>query len=102
MKRLKEIKVFPFALFQTIFTTFLGILCGILYAFGGLIIDALVTIGWLSGETMQTPGLSYGTFMAFGALYGFPIIFGVFGFIAGIIEALLFNLIVKSFNYIKK
>lgn len=91
MSALKKLRVFPFALFQGWLTTLLGLICGLLYSFGGLVIDAGVTLGWLSGEAWETPGLSYGTVLAFGALIGMPVIFGVIGFIGGILEALLFN-----------
>jgi len=46
----------------------LGLLAGILYSFGGLIIDILVSFGWITSS--ETPGLSYGTVFAFGALIG--------------------------------
>ena len=51
----------------------LGLGCGVLYSFGGLVIDAL------------TVGLNAGTLMAFGALVGMPLIFGGFGFVCGIL-----------------
>jgi len=91
----KKISIFAFAKFQAILTTLLGTLCGVLYSFGGLIIDTLVTTGFLSTESMSTPGLSFGTVLAFGALIVMPIIFAVFGFLAGIIEAIFYNLFAR-------
>lgn len=93
MGTIKRLKILPFALFQGWLTTLLGLVCGILYSFGGLLIDAGVSLGWISGEAWGTPGLSYGTVLAFGALIGMPVIFGLIGFAGGILEALLFNLI---------
>ena len=58
-----------------------GLCAGILYAFGGLLIDIGVSLGWLLAETMQTPGLSIGTLYAFGALIGIPLIFALGGWL---------------------
>ena len=56
---------------------YLGLACGVLYSFGGLIADLL------------TIGLNWGTALAFGALVGMPILFGTFGFILGALIAVL-------------
>ena len=56
---------------------FLGLICGVLYSFGGLVIDLL------------TIGLNRGTLLAFGALVGMPVIFGTFGFFLGALIALI-------------
>ena len=101
MKKIKRIRIFHFAQFQALLTGLLGLLCGILYSFGGLLIDILVSLGWLSPEAMETPGLSYGTFLAFGALFAMPLIFAVVGFVGGIVEAILFNLFAKWFGRFK-
>jgi hypothetical protein len=96
MPKIKKLKIFQFAIFQSYLGALIGLLAGIIYSFGGLIIDALVTIGWVT--TTETPGLSYGTVLAFGALIGMPIIFAAFGFVAGIISAILYNLFAKWFG----
>ena len=85
--------IFSFAKFQAILFAICGLIAGILYSFGGLIIDVMVSIGWLVSQ--ETPGLSYGTVLAFGALVGMPLIFAACGFILGLIEAMLFNLFTK-------
>ena len=54
-----------------------GLVCGVLYSVGGLIID-VVTIG-----------LNWGTAMAFVALSGMPVIFGTFGFLLGALIAIV-------------
>ena len=59
MARSKKIKVLSFAIFQGFLGTLLGLIAGICYSFGGLIIDVLVSMGWVT--TSETPGLSYGT-----------------------------------------
>ena len=66
-----------------------GLIFGILYSFGGAIIDVLVSQGWIT--TASTPGVSWGTALAFLAIIGMPIIFATFGFIAGAIGAFLYN-----------
>lgn len=58
----------------------------------------MVTMQFLSPEDWSTPGLSFGTVLAFGALIGMPIIFGIVGFFGGIVEALLFNLFTAWFG----
>ncbi len=98
MLKLKRIKVLSFAKFQAILMALLGLLCGVLYSIGGLFIDTLVTLQFLSPETWSTPGLSYGTVLALGALSGMPIIFGLAGFFGGIVEAVLHNLVVPWFG----
>lgn len=98
MEPLKRLKVLPFATFQAFLGLLIGLLCGILYSFGGLIIDTVVSMGLLSPERMSTPGLSIGTLMAFGALLGMPLIFAGLGFLLGIVEAVLYNLYAKWFG----
>jgi len=52
---------------------YLGLICGILYSFGGFVVDLL------------TIGLNWGTAMAFAALVGMPVVFGTVGFVGGAI-----------------
>ena len=99
MKPSKRIKVFSHAKLQAVLLGLVGVLCGILYAFGGLIIDALVSLEWITFT--ETPGLSYGTILAFGALIAMPVIFAVCGFLLGIAEAVLYNVFGKWFGGIK-
>lgn len=95
MNKVTKINVLGFTKFQTIMGALIGLIAGIIYSFGGLIIDILVTIEWVSAEAASTSGLSFGTVLAFGALIGMPIIFAVFGFVLGIFESILFNLVAK-------
>jgi len=55
----------------------LGLVCGVLYSFGGVVVDLL------------TIGLNWGTVLAFGALVGMPVIFAAFGFFLGVFIALI-------------
>ncbi len=98
-KKIKRIGIFSFSIFQAVLGGLIGMVCGILYSFGGLLIDVLVTLGWVT--TNETPGLSYGTALAFGALVGMPLIFSVAGFLLGIAEAVLYNLFAKWFGGIR-
>ncbi|MBT3336393.1 MAG: hypothetical protein HN855_12595 [Anaerolineae bacterium] len=93
MAKVKNIGVFSFAKFQAVIMAKVGLGAGVLYSFGGLIIDVLVSIGWVSPVSASTPGLSFGTVLAFGALIGMPIISALFGFIVGAIGAYLYNLV---------
>lgn len=56
---------------------YLGLVCGVLYSVGGLVVDLL------------TIGLNWGTAMAFMAIVGMPILFGGFGFLLGALIALV-------------
>jgi hypothetical protein len=98
MAKVKKLGVVSFAKLQTVILTIAGLIAGILYSFGGLIIDVLVSIGWVSSTAASTPGLSFGTVLAFGALIGIPIIFASFGFIVGLIEAFIYNLFARWFG----
>ena len=101
MEKLNRISVFSFAKFRTILGVLIGLVCGILYAFGGLVIDALVSLQVLSPTAMSTPGLSFGTILAFGALVGMPLILGSIGLVLGVVEAVLYNLYASWFGGIK-
>lgn len=101
MNKLKKINTLSFAKFQALLMGLTGVLFGILYSFGGLFIDTLVSLEIVSPELASTPGLSFGTVLAFGALIGMPLLFAFIGFLFGIIEALLFNLVAKRFGGIQ-
>ncbi len=96
MKVRSTLRYIVFAQFQAFLLALIGLLAGIIYSFGGLIIDTLVSLGWISSN--ETPGLSYGTILAFGALIGMPVIFAIAGFIAGILEAGVYNLFSRLFG----
>ena len=91
MATIRRVHLLPFATLHAYAMGFLGLIAGILYSFGGLIIDTLVSIGWMTST--ETPGLSYGTVLAFGALLGMPLIFAACGFIAGIVVGVVWNVI---------
>lgn len=96
MEKLQRIRIFAFAKFQAILMAFVGLLAGILYSFGGLLIDLLVSLTWITSS--ETPWLNYGTLLAFGALFGMPILFAGVGFLLGIIDAILYNIFAKHFG----
>lgn len=81
------------ATLQALLFGLLGLLAGVLYSFGGLTIDALVSSGLITHAS--TPGLSYGTALAFMALLGMPIIFALAGFMTGLAEAFLYDLFAR-------
>jgi len=93
MSKISKINILGLMKFQDILFTLMGLLAGIIYSFGGLLIDILVSLDWIT--TDDTPGLSFGTILAFGALIGMPLIGAVIGFIVGFFEALLYNLFAK-------
>ena len=57
----------------------IGLALGVLYAFGGLVVDLLTT------------GLNRGTVLAFGALIGMPLIFATIGLAVGGLFGLVFR-----------
>jgi hypothetical protein len=94
MPKLKRINLTETVKLNTILGAILGLLAGILYSFGGLIIDTLVTLEIITSN--ETPGLSYGTYLAFGALIGMPAIGAIFGFFLTLIAAFVYNLFAKK------
>ena len=81
MAKLKKIRIFSLAKLQSILFSYVGLLCGILYSFGGFIYDLAIT-----------GSLNLGTALAFFALIGMPLLFASLGFVAGLILAVLYNL----------
>ncbi|RMG38761.1 MAG: hypothetical protein D6732_04780 [Methanobacteriota archaeon] len=96
MAKIKKIGVLSFGKLQGVILLFVGFLAGVIYSFGGLLMDTLVTLGWITSS--ETPGLSYGTVLAFGALIGMPLIFGACGFVLGMIEAVIYNVLARWFG----
>lgn len=96
MKKIKKLHLFSFARFQALLGALLGLVAGVVYSFGGLLVDTLVTLGWVT--TTETPGLSYGSVLAFGALVGMPLIGMVAGLAIGFISAVLYNVFAKFFG----
>jgi energy-coupling factor transporter transmembrane protein EcfT len=96
MAKIKKIEVFSFVRFHALLFALLGFLAGFLYSVGGFVIDLLVSMGWIT--SVSTPGLSYGTVLAFGALVGMPIIFAVVGIVTGFIGAIMYNVFAKWFG----
>ena len=77
------------AQFQAFLFSLLGLIAGIIYSIGGVIVD------------LFTIGLNWGTAMAFMALVGMPVSFAAIGFMLGLVEAVLYNLFAKWFGGFK-
>jgi hypothetical protein len=91
MAKLNKIGVLSSAKLVVGIMALVGLIAGILYSFGGAIYDVLVSIGWTTSAS--TPGVGYGTALAFLALIAMPIIFATSGFLAGAVGAFLYNLV---------
>ena len=78
-----KLKIFRYAIFQSIIAAFAGLVAGLIYSIGGLFIDIF------------TIGLNKGTALAFLAILGMPIYFASIGFITGIVGAWAYNLVSK-------
>ena len=94
--RIKSLGVLTFAKFQGVMGLLIGFILGVIYSVGGFFVDTLVTLGLINSA--ETPGLSIGTLLAFGALLGMPMIFSVLGFLLGLLEAILFNFVARWFE----
>ena len=96
MSKINRLNIISYATFQATIVAGLGLVLGVVYTFGGLILDILVTLDWV--PPTETPGLSLGTLLAFGGVVGMPLVFMAAGFVLGIIQALLYNLFAKWFG----
>ena len=101
MKKRIHIKPISLAKLQAVLFGLLGLLAGIIYAVGGLIIDVSVSAGWAASVAAETPGLSIGTLLAFGAIVGMPGIGLIVGFVTGFVEAVCFNTWTKIFGKVR-
>jgi hypothetical protein len=74
-----------------------GLVCAVLYAFGGLI-EALVVVPIMSlapaGSANAFPA-GMKSLMGAGAFIFLPVLFAIFGFIGSVIMALLYNLVAR-------
>ena len=98
MKALTAVSVLSSARLAAAVMGLAGMAAGMLYAFGGALYDTLVTLGWIASAesgTLSTPGLGWGTVLAFGALIGMPVIFGAAGLAAGTVGAVLYNVVAR-------
>lgn len=89
MPKISNLALISFARFQAVLFGLVGLVCGVIYSIGGLIFDLI------------GPGLSYGTWLAFGALIGMPLLFFGAGFVVGLVQACLFNVFAKVFDGIR-
>ncbi len=86
MARLKRLGVLFSAKLKATLMAFIGLIAGIVYAFGGALYELL------------TGTLNTGTALAFLALAGMPLLFAACGFVSGAIGAVLYNLVSRRFG----
>jgi len=82
---IKRIDVFSAGKIMGIIAAAIGLLAGIM----------LLLFGSLLGSLAAAGGADGGGFMAFGGIMGvivLPIMYGIFGFIGGVIQAFVYNL----------
>ena len=99
MVKLQTIGVLSSVRVHAVLMAILGLIAGILYSFGGAVIDVFVSAGWVTSS--ETPGLAYGTVLAFGALIAMPILFSLAGLAYGAIVAILYNLVAERVGAIE-
>ena len=96
---MKKLNILKYSKFQGLICAIIGLLFGVIYSFGGLIVDSLVTLDVTSPIIWDnTPGLSYGTLLAFLSLIGMPLYFGTLGFCFGLVGSFLFNKLYPLFR----
>ena len=83
MAKISRLGVTSLAKLLTLMMAALGFLAGLLYSLGGFFLE-------LGAGTLNT-----GTALAFLALIGMPLLFGLGGFVAGLILAPLYNLLAR-------
>ncbi len=87
MVKLIKIGVLSFAKIYTVIMAILGFFLGLFFA--------LINIFLSSLNDLNSPELAiYTTFGLWGIIF-FPIIYGIIGFIAGLVSALIYNLSAK-------
>jgi len=79
-----RVEIFSLVKFHSILFSTFGLICGVIYSFGGLIVDLI-----------ETGGLNYGSALAFFALIGMPLIGLGLGIGLGICEGILYNILTK-------
>ena len=94
--RVEQLSVLSFARFVALMGALIGLVCGVVYALGGLMIDLAITLSW--ARYPDTPGLSFGTVLAFGALIGMPLIGAAIAFFLGALGAIFYNLLALKFG----
>jgi len=85
--RLRHIAVVQFALVAAVIYGLIGILLGVVW---WLVLGPIMIAGVKTG--VSAPGVAAMTGLGFFAIIFFPIIYGVIGFIAGLLYAALYNL----------
>ena len=98
---MKELNIIKYAKFQALICAIVGLLFGVFYSFGGLTVDTLVTFNMIDPVIWEnTPGLSYGTFLAFISLIAMPLYLATIGFLFGLVGGYLFNKLKHPFKNI--
>jgi hypothetical protein len=85
---LKKIGVLSLAKISAIIYAFLGLIVGIFVA-------AAVSLGALAGSMLsESSGALMGLVFGFGAIILCPILYGILGFLAGLVSAAIYNWVV--------
>lgn len=99
MTTLRPVGVISSVRLLTVGMAALGLMAGMAYSFGGAGFDVLVSVGWVespSSGAWSTPGVGWGTALAFLALIGMPLIFAACGLVAGAVGAILYNVVIRT------
>ncbi len=86
--RLRHIAVVQFALVAAVLYALIGVLLGLGWA---LILSPIMMEG-MKTSGVSAPGMAAMTGIGFFAILIFPIVYGIIGFIAGLLYAALYNL----------
>lgn len=92
MVELRRLGVLSVAKINAVLSAFMGFILGIIYAGMGAIMDA--------AGTPIFKGISP-VLLGFGFVLALPVLYGIFGFISGIVFAALYNLFASLFGGIE-
>ena len=85
MGNIRSLDKFSFATFQAFLFGLIGLLAGFIYSVGGFFYDLIFDEGLNTGSTL-----------AFFALIAMPLLFSITGFVLGLLEAILYNYMLKG------
>lgn len=86
--RLRHIAVVQFAVVAAVLYALIGVLVGVIWA---LVLSPIMMAG-VKTSGVSAPGVAAMAGLGFFAILVFPIMYGVIGFIAGLLYAALYNL----------
>jgi hypothetical protein len=70
-----------------------GVMLGVMYGLGGFIVGAIITLFTLGGMAANGGGGPGEVLFGIGSIVAIPIVYGIAGFIGGVIAACIYNIV---------